>query len=333
LSREIENIDDLLGKYLSGEASQSELLTVDQWLRESDANQRYFDQLRKIFEGAAAIRERKEYDTDAAWNKVRDNLKRRSTPVIPLNQPRKNSWPEWWKVAATVLLLAGAGLFTLLSNEEDHKPIEVVAESRAVSDTLPDGSDIFLNRKTKVVYAYDAKTRTHDVKLKGEAYFNIKTSKREQFIIDAGDVFVKDIGTSFNVKAYPESDVVEVLVEEGEIIFFTADNPGIRLKESGKAVYNKKTKQFTIDQPDPNVTAYKTKFFVFSDTRLGAVADALNHVYDTHVVVPGHLKNCPITVSFRDETIEEIAAIIGETLNLTVSTENGSIVLNGNGCE
>jgi ferric-dicitrate binding protein FerR (iron transport regulator) len=330
LKREDEHIDDLLGKYLTGEASEDENSLVLKWVEESEENRKYFEQIRKIFEGASAIRERREYDTDAAWNKLKQNL-HRGGRVVDIRQ--RSGGLQWWKIAAAIVLVALVGIYLFIPSATELKPVQVVAGSRAVSDTLPDGTDIFLNRKSKIEYAFDQKKKQHEVKLEGEAYFNVMHENDEVFIIRAGEVFIRDIGTSFNVKAYPDSDLIEVLVEEGEIVFYSADNPGIRLKESGKGVYDKKTKKFTIDQPDPNITAYKTKFFIFSDTRLGEVVRALNEVYETPVIIDEALQNCPITVSFRNEPIEEIAAVIAETLSLTVEKEPNGIHLKGHGCE
>jgi transmembrane sensor len=333
LNNSFENIDDLLGKHFAGEASEPELVQVKLWLEQSVENRRYYNQLKSIFDNAAKVKEWQEFDTDAAWNKMRANLRTASTPVIPLQErPLDLSWV--WKIAASFLLVCVAVLyFYKYMGSESTQPLEIIAEKKALSDTLPDGSNVFLNKSTKMTYAFDAATNTHEVKLKGEAYFNVKHSKREEFIIDADGVYIKDIGTSFNVKAYPDRDIVEVLVEEGEIVFFTESNPGIHLKESGKGVYNRKTKTFTIEPPDQNITAYKTKFFIFTNSTLGDVADALNNVYDTKVIVPDHLEGCTLTVSFRDENIEVISAVIAETLGLTLTTAPGTITFEGSGCE
>lgn len=330
MKREEEHIDDLLGKYLAGEASETESALVLEWVAESEDNRKYFEQIRKVFEGTLQIKDRKEYDTDAAWNRLKQNL-HQGGRVIDIRQ--RSGGLQWWKIAAAVLLMAVAGIYLFTTSTTDPKPVRVIAGSRAVSDTLPDGTDIFLNRKSKLEYAFDQKKKRHEVKLEGEAYFNVMHEDDEQFIIKAGEVFIRDIGTSFNVKAYPDSDLIEVLVEDGEIVFYSADNPGIRLKESGKGVYNKKTKKFTIDQPDPNITAYKTRFFIFSDTRLGEVVRALNEVYETPVIIDEALQNCFITVSFRNEPIEEIAAVIAETLSLTVEKAPNGLHLKGHGCE
>jgi transmembrane sensor len=330
LKKEYENIDELLGKYLAGEASEEEGQIVTLWINESDENQKHFHQMKHIFESAAMIKDRQVYDADAAWNKVRSKIHRKNGRVIPM---RADSAAQWWKIAAAVLITVSVGLYLWRNSEAEIQPVKVIAQKQAITDTLPDGTNVFLNRKTTLSYTYDKKKKLHDVRLDGEAYFNLQHGPGEEFVINAGEVFIRDIGTSFNVKAYPETDVVEVLVEDGEIIFYTADNPGIHLKESGRAVYHRKTKQFTIDQPEPNITAYKTKFFVFSDERLGDAVQALNNVYDVPIVINENLKNCPITVSFRNENIDEIAKIIAETLGLNVNRESNRITLTGKGCE
>lgn len=335
MATDFQNIDDLLGKYLSGEASAEESATVKLWVSLSAENQRYFRQLKTIFEKAATVKEYPSFDTDAAWHKVKDSLIKKEPGRVISMPPSRDAYSRYWRVAAAVLVVVAAALYYFANTPSGSTAteVELVAEKKAVADTLPDGSGIFLNKETKVAYAYDRKTRTHEVKLRGEAYFNIQSSKREDFIVDAGGVYIRDIGTSFNVKAYPGSDLVEVLVEEGEIIFFTKDNPGVRLKESGKAVYNKVTGEFRIENPDPNITAYKTRFFVFSPSDLGTMAEELNSVYDVKLVVPPHLRSCSMTVSFRDESITEIASVIAETLGLTIKEEPGRIIFEGKGCE
>lgn len=333
MNNTFENIDDLLGKYLAGEASEQERLEVREWLSSDEANLRYFEQMKLIFEKAATVSHLEEFNTDAAWTRLRSNLRSGSSRVVAIRQT--SDYRMWYRAAAAVVILFGIAwiLFRSTTGDQPVEPLELVSEKSAVSDTLPGGTDVFMNKESRVVYAYDDNRQSHKVKLSGEAYFNIRKKEREDFIIDAGDVFIRDIGTSFNVRAYPDSDEVEVLVEEGEVRFFTDDNNGITLKASGRGVYNKKTKTFSIEQPEPNITAYKTRFFVFSSTDLASMAAALNNVYNTEVVVGDNIRNCSITVTFRDEPIEEIIAVVSETLGLTVRTDGDKIILEGQGCE
>jgi ferric-dicitrate binding protein FerR (iron transport regulator) len=217
-------------------------------------------------------------------------------------------------------------------NGQSRTSLDVITGNHSKSDTLPDGSGVYLNKATQLSYNFDKKKNAHLVKLKGEAYFNIHHNNEEKFIVDAGGVFIKDIGTSFNVKAYPDSNLVEVVVEEGEVMFFTDTDSGLYLKKDGRGIYDKKTKQFTIAAPDPNITAYKTRFFSFTDADLGSVVNTLNQIYSTRLVIGNSLKSCRITVNFQNEDIEEIAGILAETLDLSVSQSNGQILLEGPGC-
>jgi len=322
------DIDELIGKYLAGEASADEAEQVEMWARQSEANQKHLHQVEVIFQKASTVKQWQEFDTDAAWNKVKSKIQKSEGKVIPLQR----SGFSLLKIAASLVFVLGAGLvaFNLMKNT---KPVEVVAQTEVVTDTLPDGSGVVLNKETNLSYAYSKSQKTHVVKLKGEAYFNIKHQDDKKFIVETEGLYIRDIGTSFNVKSYPESNTVEVVVMEGEVVFFTDSNPGIHLKANGKGTYNKTTKTFSIEQPEENVLAYKTKFFSFSDNTLETIAQTLNEVYATKIMVPDHLKNCRLTVSFNDETIEEITAVIADTLGLTVIHQENTIVLEGAGCE
>jgi ferric-dicitrate binding protein FerR (iron transport regulator) len=333
LEHELNDIDSLISKYLSQEATPEEVQVVNAWISGSDENRRYFQQISMLFEKAPSVGEFIQFDTDAAWKKVRSNLKNNSAGKIRTMGPEKSSLAWIYRVAAGITLFIGVGLYYFINQNTPSTPLEVIAKQNSVTDTLPGGSEVVLNKKTTLKYAFNKKKKLHEVKLKGEAYFNVRHEDDEDFLIEADGVFIRDIGTSFNVKAYPGTDIVEVVVEEGEVIFYTKDNPGIHLQASGKGVYNKKTKKFTIDQPEANVLAYKTRFFIFSGTSLKDVAEELNGVYDSKIIVPERLRNCQVTVSFQDETLEEIAAIIAETLNLKTKVSGKFIELEGSGCE
>lgn len=332
MQHSIHDIDEVIGKYLAGEASPEEILFVERWEKEDESNRKYVDQFKIIFHKASAVKVWQEFDTDAAWRKVKSKLHKRDDTVRPL-YPFKSNFSAL-KIAASIILVLGIGFFAYQMNTSKLiAPVEVVANRKTLGDTLPDGSGVFLNKQTKLAYAYDKKKKTHVVKLKGEAFFSINHEDNKKFIVDAEGVFVRDIGTSFNVTAYPESNTVEVIVVEGEVEFFTEKDSGIHLKAGGKGIYDKTTKTFTIDQPESNVLAYKTKFFSFSDSDLATVVASLNNVYDRKIVIGDSLRKCHLTVSFNDEDIEEVAQVIAETLHLTVRKTANEIILEGEGCE
>ena len=333
MENRLDDIDELIGKYLAGEASEGEVARVTNWQNEKEENRYYFNQVRTIFDKASAVKETIRFDEDAAWNKVRAKLRQSNGKVVPFRS--QNSFSVVWKIAASILVVLGVGIFAyrVISPAEAIQSVEVVAEKKTVADTLPDGSEVVLNKKTQLTYAFNKKNKEHKVKLKGEAYFNIQHEKRKNFVIEIGEVYIRDIGTAFNVKAYPDSNTIEVVVEEGEVIFYTESDSGVTLKANGKGIYNKSTKKFSIDRPEANVIAYKTKLFVFNGARMAEVVKELNSVYDTKIMISDSLRNCPLTVTFNNESIEEIVAVIGETLGLKHTASAGGILLEGSACQ
>lgn len=333
MKRSQEQIDELIGKYLAGEANGEEVAWVEGWAQLNEENRFYLDQFRTIFQRSAAVKDLQEFDADEAWMKLKNSLSKKDagSTVIPI---RKTSIP-FWRIAASLTFIIGAGLFVykLLQTDPRDKPVVIATTNNTINDTLPDGSNVFLNKGTQVAYSFDKKNKQHKVSLKGEAYFNVEHDTTKNFIIEIDGVYVRDIGTSFNVKAYPESKTIEVVVEKGEVMFYTDTDSGVYLKENGKGIFDKVTRKFHIDQPETNALSYKTKSFNFSNETLEQVIAELNSVYPQHISIPAKLRGCQLTVSFNNESEEEIVAIIAETLGLKVNHVGDKYMLEGPGCE
>jgi ferric-dicitrate binding protein FerR (iron transport regulator) len=332
VTKNVEHIDELIAKYLAKEARVEEIAFVESWANENEPNKRYLDQFRTIFEKAIVAEEIQTFDTDAAWTKISSSLKKRDSKQINLHPAQNRNL--MWRIAASIVVVLGAGLFAYqFIRSQAAQPVVMVAAEAVLTDTLPDGSSIVLNKETELAYTFDTKKGTHTVRLKGEAYFDINDDDKKIFIVDIDGVYIRDIGTSFNVKAYPESNTIEVVVEAGEVMFYTDNDSGVYLREDGKGIYNRATKSFTIAQPEENVLAYKTRLFNFSNTDLATVVKSLNGVYDKKIILGDSLKKCRLTVSFDNESQDEIIVVIAETLGLAVKEFDDRIILEGPGCE
>lgn len=324
-------MDELIGKYLAGEVNSSERAKVDTWVNEHPENRIYFDQLKVIFDRAANIQEWQQFDTDAAWNKVKSKLKGSAPETISIN---RTPLSFYWRVAAGIILIMSIGYLIYNSFDQPIQTLAIQAGEATTQDTLPDGSSAFLNKGTTLAYEYDPKKKVRSVKLEGEAFFDVKHKEEQPFIIASEEVIIEDIGTTFNVKAYPQNQTVEVFVETGEVAFYTASNPGLKLTAGETGIYDKQSRSFArLTQADTNVLAYKTRVFNFYNADLGTVVENLNEVYETKIQLRGSLKSCRLNVTFKNEPIESIAEIIAETLNLKMTVTEKEILLEGTGCE
>lgn len=325
-----DDMDELIGKVLAGEATGQEQQQVSAWLEESAANKAYFNNLKIIFDKAAGNHVKIEFDTDAAWNKVKNKMEKGR--VLPLRQ-RAEATIIWLRIAAGIAVALGVVYF--LNNPiSPQKQLAIISADSTRQDTLPDGSTAFLNKKSELAYSYDAKAKSRKVKLKGEAYFTVKHDEENPFVIEAEDILVRDIGTEFNLKAYPEKDTIEILVTEGEVQFYTLYDSGLNLKAGQRAIYSKRNKMFyRIEKPDTNILAYKTKVFSFNNTDLKSVVELLNEVYNAKIVLANKkLFDCRLTANYKEDNPAIIAEVIAETMNLTLTRKGEELILDGDGC-
>jgi ferric-dicitrate binding protein FerR (iron transport regulator) len=329
LKDNFEYIDELIAKVLANEATAEEKLWLENWGNESAQNKAYVEDSEKLLTQIDSVKIDKKVDTDAAWSKVNIRIENGDTKIIEL--PRRK---RTFQIAAAVILLVCMSFFLkmLLSKNSDLETY--AATEQMLEKKLPDGSTVFMNRNTEVSYSVN-KNNVREVKLKGEAYFEVVHNESQPFVINAGGVLVKDIGTEFNVKALPETGMVEVKVESGEVQFYTENSEGLKLVKGEKAQYNKATKKFNkinVDAFD-NTSSYRSKIFNFRETKLQDAIDQLNDIYLCDIVLSDmKLANCPLTVTFENKPISEIIDIMAETLGFTVQRNGNTYILTGGEC-
>jgi transmembrane sensor len=324
---EFDHIDDLIGKVLAQEATEVEQNQLKQWLEESEANRKYFAHLKLIFDKAAATPVRIKFDQDEGWQKVKSKIhgEKRSQYFIS---------PYVIRIAAGIAFIAAVSFFIYQWWRPVVQTLAITTDKKIEQDTLPDGSVAVLNKNSSLNIEFNSRNKTRKVKLRGEAYFEVKHVEEKPFVIEIEEVLVRDIGTSFNVKAYPNSDTVVVTVESGEVQFYTLKNPGLMLKAGEAGVYRKSFKEFSkMVKADTNVLAYKTKIFSFKDTDLKKAVEMINEIYDSKIVLGNpSIGHCHVTVNFNNDKIEDIADIIAETLSLSVEKKGEEFILTGSGC-
>lgn len=325
-----ENIDDLIAKVLAGEASREEVDLLEGWMDETPDNRMYFEQTENLFAQVDNFKLENKVDTAKAWEKLNTRISESETKVIPLFK-RPNSL----RIAASIVLLAVLGLIlNYVFDNTAPEPVMLSAKTKVLEQKLPDGSTVTLNKNTEIAYVVNKKN-VRQVKLKGEAYFEVVHNEEVPFEITIGDVVIKDIGTAFNVKALPGSNIIEVWVESGEVQFYSESSKGLTLVKGEKALYDKTTKQFTKSIPNPveNTISYKSRIFQFRENTLREVLAQVNEVYGTSIRLSDErLGNCRVTTLFNNEDLETLLSIIAETLDLEIERSGDVITLKGQPC-
>ncbi|WP_026969508.1 FecR family protein [Algoriphagus terrigena] len=319
---EEEYIEDLVGKFIVGEASESEVRDLREWCALSPENQKYLDDSLLIFE-RAQLPDDRNFDTDAAWDKVKGQITAKKTvrrTLIPL-----------WKVAAGLILVAAVS-YLFYWNLAPGDEFVYLSENEVMTQTLPDQTEISMNKASEVKVDYNARKKTGTIQLKGEATISIGKEKDIQWTVEAENLLIRDIGTVFHVKAYPDGQQIEVSVLEGAVQFYSATHEGIMLQAGEKGIYDKASGSYNKTVADTNVVAFKTRSFQFTEESLQSVVDRISEVYDRKITLLGGIGTCKITVEFEEEELDTILGILSETMGLEVSENGDEIILSGEGC-
>lgn len=325
-------IDNLLARYFGGDASEQDMHLLENWLSESDENQRYFDQMTALYEklqpSANEVPAPKTIEAKKAFLKYissHDTAK----PVIEFK--KKPFYQNWMFRAASILLIA---LFSAIAYYQINSVTEIVLATQAQSNQfqLPDETTVVLSENSKIIYNSNFSKKDKILELIGEASFDVGHLGKTALQIKAGETFIEDIGTVFDVEAQPESDFVSVSVKDGKIHFYTATNKGLILNASETGVYYKKTKKFKIlAQPSKNGIA-GSKHLDFQNMALGDAVDIIANAYNIDVkLTENSLATRRITVNFDGEDADIVLQIIAETLSLNLETnEKGFQLSNRN---
>ncbi|HWV73677.1 MAG TPA: FecR domain-containing protein [Pseudosphingobacterium sp.] len=186
---------DLLKRYLEGGLSADEKRQVDRW----------YESLHQAPSGA--------------FPSVTDAIRKKTlTLVFPKRSP-KIIFMTSAAAAAVLLLFVVYGLFQGTAKKTTVKRDHVVqtAKGERKKITLLDGSTVWLNAESSLRFAPGFGKKHRKLNLVGEAYFEVSPKRDCPFILYAGGIKTRVLGTSFNVKAYPNYRQIKVAVSSGKV--------------------------------------------------------------------------------------------------------------------
>ena len=323
-----EYIDELIAKVLTNEATREEQAWLDSWVMESELNKVYLEDSKKLIDQVEKTREEISVDTNTAWNALNKRLSNKEARIVVLQSPKKN----YQIAAAIILLVVMSFLIKVALNITDAKPKVFAAGSQAIETKLSDGTLVHINQNSEI--AFIEKKGVRELKLKGEAYFEVVHKDEQPFVITVNNVLIKDIGTEFNVKSLQNGDV-EVTVDGGEVQFYTKKDEGLKLIKGDKARYSVINDKFIRIDADiyDNTGSYHSRVFNFKNAQLQDVIDQINQIYRSDVRLSNpKLANCRVNSQFNNQSLEEIVAILADIFDLKIE-KNGSVyVLIGEEC-
>ncbi|MGE0587648.1 MAG: FecR family protein [Cyclobacteriaceae bacterium] len=326
-------IENLITKSLTGEIISSERAKLEQWISEDPSNAKFFQQMKESYDLSGQMSWDEvglDIDINAEWSRFQNELARKMGKTI--DDSKQRSMNIIWKIAAAVLLAVASGLVINYFIQQ-NQAFEFRAEGVPVVVSLPDGSQVSLNRNSSLSYTRSFGDEDRRVSLEGEAFFDVTPNEEKPFVISTNGAQVSVLGTSFNVRG--RANEVEVIVETGSVRLSAANNsasvnlePGERGSFKGEdGTVEKKSNE------DVNYLAWKTKKIVFENAGLERVAEVIEEVYGIDVVISADVSpECEVTVMFDNQSLDAVLAVLESTLNLTYKRGKDKIEIVKAGC-
>lgn len=329
---------DLLAKYFAGEVSTTQIKDIEEWVAENPANKKTYDRIHFLWMQSAKTELEKKVNVDDAWTKMKFKMNAAKQQEIQVEEIKTvniftKTGKRFLQFAAIIILAFGIGTVMKLINSEPDMVSQQTIYT-ALNLTLPDKSEIKLNKKSKISYPNNFKGENRLVKLKGEAFFDVTPNKEKPFIIDADFAKIKVLGTSFNVQAYDSTNFVEVtvisgtveLISETEKIVLNKGEKGRIDKSSGKIQEKEE-----LTEPEP---LWFSRKLVFKDTELRIVADMLSKAYAVDITIKNEpIKYCKWTVTFENAVIEDIMTQMSLVFDLKINKKENKYTISGTTCK
>jgi transmembrane sensor len=317
---------ELLIKFLNNKCTDAELEEVIRWANTEAFNK---ESINNVLQDWKSYHPENNLGDDIKFTSLFDKVQQKikSEGLTKFKSRKKPSTlliiTTWiTRAAAIILLPVLAFLFYTLSEKktESNKyaefavdSLEIVAPigSRTVVQ-LTDGSEVHLNYGSKLKYPQVFSGKTREVILTGEGYFDVAHNPEKPFIVKTDELNIKALGTSFNVQAYPELDIIETTLVDGKLL----------LEKSG---VNGKTKPAGAMEPGQHVNyninngkvsatkgniekyiAWKDGKVVFECASVGQVSDRLSRMFNVDIEVKDNIRNYTYTVTFVDEPLFQI---------------------------
>jgi len=337
-----EKYISLIASYLSGDLAAEEREVLFELVNSSKEHKAYFEEMQNLWE-LTDIEEEEAFvvDTDIAWQKVEQRISTDAKEaIVPEKTAKRFQIGQLLKIAAIFIGVLGAFWFFNRSGDIEGQlaMYETMSQERK-EITLPDGSTVWLNENSKLSFEENFAPRL--VNLEGEAFFDVKhLDKEHKFEIKSGDTKTTVLGTSFNVRAYPEEDQVEVTVETGKVVFekekIQKTEKKVVLTAGESGVYKKKEVEVTkTKQTISNADAWKTKELIFDDdAKIEEWVEVMERYFDVEIKVENKkILDCPQKGTFTNPNLDDIVKTIQFSIGIEINQNENTLTFSGEGCE
>jgi ferric-dicitrate binding protein FerR (iron transport regulator) len=203
------------------------------------------------------------------------------------------------------------------------------AKGQTYQFTLPDGTKVWLNADSKLEFPSGfVNSKTRDVRLFGEGYFEVAKDKAHPFIVRTNKQEVEVLGTHFNINSYADEGNVKTTLLEGSVRVNGQGRESVVLKPNQQAVVfaSKQTEVNSVDVGD--VVAWKNGKFVFVRENVRSIMNKIARWYDVQIIYEGDVKGKALGGSVsRFKNVSEVLEMLSATKAVQFRIEGRKVIV------
>ncbi len=310
------DIEELLPGYLSSDLSEKECAIIDKWRNESFENEEQYLRFLESWEALPLLQEMEQFNSFEALKKVHTRL----------NHTDSSKWLNIMRLVAAIFLLplicySGYVTFQNISLKKmmtEHVVMQTISSCQGMVSKfiLADGTKVWLNSGSELQFPTRFAGDFREVKLKGEAYFEVVKNKNQPFRVNACDLSVEVLGTSFDVANYKNEKMTEVVLVEGKVRLMVKD--GDKLKGRGtlncghRGVYCEETgKIWTEKVSVDKYISWRDGNLIFRDDKMEEVVKRLSRWFNVEIIINDpEIKSYIYKATFRNENLIQVLNLL-----------------------
>ena len=199
---------------------------------------------------------------------------------------------------------------------------------------LSDGTKVYLNSGTSLKYPVEfLPSGKREVFITGEAYFDVAHDAEHPFIVNAEELNVEVMGTEFNVSAYPEDDVTDVVLVEGSVGLYTEGNNlenATKLTPGFKGKLDKVKQSIDTEKVNTTIyTAWRNGELVFRNMSFNSILQKLQRYYNITIINNNETLGGEIfNASFNNESIDKVLSYFNDSYNIDYTVKDNIVYIN-----
>ncbi len=307
------DIEEIILKETENRLSAQDVSRLKAWIDENPRNKKIYNQVKLILERRG--KDTSNTGKEEVWVELNQRIDRTAKEQRPAK--KSVSIARWLRYAAIILLSAGLGALIHQFQPGQKTVTEIVPQliekvsqpGQKITTRLPDGTVVKLNANSRIITPEVFQEDIRRVELHGEAFFDVVQDTSRPFIITIGDMEVKVLGTSFNVKEDGDLEQKIVAVKSGKVAV-EDKNSGelVVLNPSQLVVQNKNEglykKDFTEEE---GLFAWTENKLVLNDDDHEKVLREIGYWFGKEVEVRGNIdREVKYTAIYENPTLEEV---------------------------